>query len=165
MRCARRARWESCRGGGCSRRAGAGAATLALSRRAAAQDTGRILKIGSMGPFTGPASRTGAEIKNGVMLALEDAKAAGEIPGRRRRQEARRRGGVGRRASTSPETGIKAYTDAITRQGIQFAMNGWHSSVAMAVSELTSTYKIVHVGDLGETQFLAEKMAKDPAQV
>ena len=45
--------------------AGAGAATLALSRRAAAQDTGPVLKIGSMGPFTGPASRTGAEIKNG----------------------------------------------------------------------------------------------------
>ena len=143
--------------------AGAGAATLALSRRAAAQDTGPVLKIGSMGPFTGPASRTGAEIKNGVMLALEDAKAAGEIPvvvdGKKRDVEV-----VWVDSELSPETGIKAYTDAITRQGIQFAMNGWHSSVAMAVSELTSTYKIVHVGDLGETQFLAEKMAKDPAK-
>ena len=68
------------------------------------------------------------------------------------------------RQRVEPGDRIKAYTDAITRQGIQFAMNGWHSSVAMAVSELTSTYKIVHVGDLGETQFLAEKMAKDPAK-
>jgi branched-chain amino acid transport system substrate-binding protein len=138
------------------------AGALALSgRRGLAQATGPALRIGSQGPFTGPASRTGAEIRNGVTLAIEDARAAGEIPltidGQRRDVEI-----VWVDGQSSPETAVRAYTDAITREGVEFFISGWHSSVAMALSELNSTYKIVHVGDLGETQFLSEKMRNDP---
>ena len=40
----------------------------------------RTLKIGFMGPFTGPASRTGDQFKRGIKMALEDAETNGEIP-------------------------------------------------------------------------------------
>ncbi|MEK0084521.1 ABC transporter substrate-binding protein [Benzoatithermus flavus] len=153
--------------GGLSRRhllqvTGTGAAALAVAGRAGfAQEAGPPLKIGSQGPFTGPASRTGAEIRNGVTLAIEDARAAGEIPvtidGRKRDVEI-----VWVDGQSSPETAVKAYTDAITREKVNFFISGWHSSVAMALSELNSTYRIVHLGDLGETQFLSEKIRKDP---
>jgi branched-chain amino acid transport system substrate-binding protein len=119
------------------------------------------LKIGSMGPFTGPASRTGDEFKNGVALALEDAKAEGDLPltidGEQRDVEI-----VFIDSQSSPEKGVRALTDAISRQGVQFIANGWHSSVAMAAIDAEVPYNIVHIGHLGETQYLSEKINTDP---
>jgi branched-chain amino acid transport system substrate-binding protein len=126
-----------------------------------AQDMGEPLKIGSFGPFTGPASRTGDEIKKGVELALEDARADGDLPltidGQKREVEI-----VWIDSQSSPEKAVKAVQDAITRQGVQFLANGWHSSVAMAIIDAEVPYEIIHLGHLGETQFLSEKMRGDP---
>jgi branched-chain amino acid transport system substrate-binding protein len=126
-----------------------------------AQDTGGPLKIGSFGPFTGPASRTGDEFKNGVALALEDARAEGDLPltidGQKRDVEI-----VWIDSQSSPEKAVRAVQDAITRQGVQFLANGWHSSVAMAIVDAEAPYDIVHIGHLGETQYLSEKMRGDP---
>src|SRR5687768_15968764 len=58
----------------------AAAFLFAKPRFLRAQDAVEPLKIGSFGPVTGPASRTGDEFKNGVALALEDARAAGDLP-------------------------------------------------------------------------------------
>ena len=119
------------------------------------------LKIGSMGPFTGPASRTGDEFKNGVALALEDARAEGDLPltidGEAREVEI-----VWIDSQSSPEKAVRAVQDAITRQGVQFLANGWHSSVAMAIIDAEVPYDIVHIGHLGETQYLSEKINTDP---
>ena len=38
-------------------------------------------------------------------------------------------------SQSSPETAVRADTDAITRQGVEFFISGWHSSVAMALIE------------------------------
>jgi branched-chain amino acid transport system substrate-binding protein len=65
-------------------------------------------------------------------------------------------------SQSSPEKAVKAVTDAITRQGVQFLANGWHSSVAMAIIDAEAPYDIVHIGHLGETQYLSEKMRGDP---
>jgi branched-chain amino acid transport system substrate-binding protein len=139
--------------------AAAGAAFL-LATTALRAQTGP-LKIGSMGPFTGPASRTGDEFKNGVALALEDARAEGDLPltidGEQRDIEI-----VYIDSQSSPEKAVKAVTDAITREGVQFICNGWHSSVAMAVTDAEAPFKIVHIGHLGESQYISEKMAADP---
>jgi branched-chain amino acid transport system substrate-binding protein len=126
-----------------------------------AQDMGEPLKIGSFGPFTGPASRTGDEFKNGVALALEDARAEGDLPltidGVKREVEI-----VWIDSQSSPEKAVRAVQDAITREGVQFLANGWHSSVAMAIVDAEAPYDIVHIGHLGETQYLSEKMLGDP---
>jgi branched-chain amino acid transport system substrate-binding protein len=139
----------------------ASAAFLVASAAWRAHAAGEPLKIGSMGPFTGPASRTGDEFKNGVQLALEDARAEGDLPltidGQKRDVEI-----VWIDSQSSPEKAVKAVQDAITRQGVQFLANGWHSSVAMAISDAESPYDIVHIGHLGETQYLSEKMRGDP---
>src|SRR3546814_12161249 len=41
-------------------------------------------------------------------------------------------------------------------------VSGWHSSVAMAVSEAESGMNIVHIGHGGESQYICEKINKDP---
>lgn len=140
---------------------GAAALLVAKPKFLRAQDMGEPLKIGSFGPFTGPASRTGDEFKKGVELALEDARAEGDLPltidGEQRDVEI-----VWIDSQSSPEKAVKAVQDAITRQGVQFLANGWHSSVAMAISDAEAPYDIVHIGHLGETQYLSEKMRSDP---
>jgi len=139
----------------------AGAAFMVLARGARAQEMGAPLKIGSMGPYTGPASRTGDEFKNGVAMALEDALANGDLPlvidGQKRDVEI-----VFIDSQSSPEKAVKAVTDAVSRQGVQFIVNGWHSSVAMAITDAEAPLKIVHIGHLGESQYISEKINKDP---
>jgi branched-chain amino acid transport system substrate-binding protein len=139
----------------------ASAAFLVASAAWRARAASEPLKIGSTGPFTGPASRTGHEFKNGVAMALEDARAAGDLPlvidGEQRDVEI-----VYIDSQSSPEKAVKAVTDAITREGVQFIANGWHSSVAMALLEAEASYKIVHLGHLGSSQFISEKINQDP---
>ena len=140
---------------------GAVAFLVAKPKFLRAQATGEPLKIGCKGPFTGPASRTGDEFKNGVAMALEDARADGDLPltidGEQRDVEI-----VFIDSQSSPEKAVRAVTDAITREGVQFIANGWHSSVAMALIDAEAPYKIVHLGHLGESQFISEKINQDP---
>ena len=139
----------------------AGAAFMVLADDARAQEMGAPLKLGSMGPFTGPASRTGDEFKNGVAMALEDARADGDLPlvidGKKRDVEI-----VFIDSQSSPEKAVKAVTDAVTRQGVEFIVNGWHSSVAMAIMDTEAPLKVVHIGHLGESQYISEKINTDP---
>lgn len=118
------------------------------------------LKIGFMAPFTGPASRTGDQFKRGIEMALEDAKAAGEIPvkvdGQTLDVEP-----VWVDSQSSPEKAVKAVTDAVNR-GVKLMVTGWHSSVAMACMDAESALKIVHIGHQGESQYINFKINDDP---
>ncbi len=143
---------------------GAAGAFLALTLSSLkAQAAEGPLKLGTMGPFTGPASRTGDEFKNGVAMAIEDAKAAGELPlvldGKKRDIEL-----VFIDSQSSPEKAVKAVTDAVTRRGVEFIVNGWHSSVAMAIIDSEVPLNIVHIGHLGESQYISEKINTDPTK-
>lgn len=141
----------------------AGAIWYVMAPSIRAQEMGKSLKIGCMGPFTGPSSRTGDGFKKGVMMALEDARAEGEIPvvvdGKKRDIEI-----VWIDSQSSPEKAVKAVTDAINRQGVEFLVNGWHSSVAMAVMDAEVPFNVVHLGHQGESQFISEKINKDPTK-
>lgn len=125
-----------------------------------AQDQGP-LKIGIMAPFTGPSSRTGDGFRKGAEMALEDARADGEVPvtvdGAQRDIEL-----VWVDSQSSPEKAVKAVTDAVNRQGVQLMVSGWHSSVAMAVMDAEAPMHIVHIGHNGESQFISEKINEDP---
>ena len=116
----------------CSRVPGPGltlAAVLSATRSWAADEP---LEIGCLGPFTGPASRTGANIRQGVEMALEDARNAGGIPvtigGAKPEVSV-----VWVDSQSSPEKAVRALREAIDREGIKMLIGGWHSSVAMAV--------------------------------
>src|SRR3546814_16675728 len=65
-------------------------------------------------------------------------------------------------SQSSPEKAVKAVSDAVNRHGVQFMVSGWHSSVAMAVSEAESGMNIVHIGHGGESQSICEKINNDP---
>jgi branched-chain amino acid transport system substrate-binding protein len=118
------------------------------------------LKIGFMGPFTGTASRTGDAFKRGINMALEDARAAGEIPvkvdGKTMDVEP-----VWVDSQSSPEKAVKAVTDAVNR-GAKLMVTGWHSSVAMACMDAESPLKIVHIGHQGESQYINFKINDNP---
>ena len=141
--------------------AGAAASLLLPSGHVRAATTGETLKIGVMGPFTGPASRTGDSFKKGFAMALEDAAKHGltpvKIEGQPHDVEL-----VYIDSQSDPEKAVLAETDAINRQGVKFLVGGWHSSVAMAVMDVEAPYKLVHIGHMGEAQTIDEKINKDP---
>ena len=133
------------------------ALTAGLPKEAHAAKT---LKIGFMAPFTGPASRTGDMHRKGVEMGLAEARAAGEIPvkvdGKTMDIEP-----VWVDSQSSPEKAVKAVTHAINR-GVKMMVTGWHSSVAMAVMDAESPFKIVHLGHGGESQYINFKINDDP---
>src|SRR3546814_15582641 len=109
-----------------------------------------------MGPFTGPSGRTGEAIQKGAQMAVEDARANGLLPltidGAQREIEL-----VYIDSQSSPEKAVKAVNDAVNRQGVQFMVSGWHSSVAMAVSEAESGMGIVHIGQARKSGVLGKR--------
>jgi branched-chain amino acid transport system substrate-binding protein len=119
------------------------------------------IKVGVMGPFTGPSSRTGDAFKKGTKLALEHARADGDIPvtinGTKRDVEL-----VWVDSQSSPEKAVKAVTDAVNRRGVDIMVSGWHSSVAMAVTDAEAPLDIVHIGHNGESQYICEKVNENP---
>ena len=139
----------------------AGVISLVAPGAALGQDQAGVLKIGVMGPFTGPASRTGDGIRKGAMMALEDARAAGELPvtidGRQVDIEI-----VWVDSQSSPEKAVKAVSDAVNRHGVRVMVTGWHSSVAMAVMDAEVPFRVVHIGHQGESQYISEKINSDP---
>lgn len=137
--------------------AAGGALSMALPKEAHAA---RKLKIGFMAPYTGPASRTGDMHRKGVEMALEEARAAGEIPvrvdGKTLDIDP-----VWVDSQSSPEKSVKAVTQAINR-GVKMMVTGWHSSVAMACMDAEAPLKIVHLGHGGESQYINFKINDNP---
>lgn len=125
-----------------------------------ARADGKPIKIGCLAPFTGPSSRTGENIRQGTMMAIEDARADGEIPltvdGEKRDIEI-----VLVDDQSDPEKGVLALRDAVSREGVEFMINGWHSSVALATMDVEADLGIVHLGNLGESQSIADKINSD----
>ncbi|MGF1759292.1 ABC transporter substrate-binding protein [Photobacterium sagamiensis] len=126
-----------------------------------AQSLGPPLRIGVSGPYSGPAQHTGAALKQGTLMALEDARAKGEVPvvidGKLRDIDI-----VWVDSQSNPDTAAKAVTDAITRQGVELMIGGWHSSVALAMMDAEAPLKMIHIGHLGASQYIADKINQDP---
>jgi len=137
--------------------AAGGTLSMALPKKAHAAKT---LKIGFMAPYTGPASRTGDLHRKGVEMALEDARATGEIPVRVDRKSLDIEP-VWVDSQSSPEKAVKAVTQAINR-GVKMMVTGWHSSVAMACMDAEAPFKIVHLGHGGESQYINFKINDNP---
>jgi branched-chain amino acid transport system substrate-binding protein len=139
---------------------GLAAAAAAVPQVALAQDAEPVV-IGVMGPFTGAAGRTGEGIRNGALMAVEDARENGFLPltidGEERDIEI-----VWVDSQSSPEKAVKAVSDAVNREGADILVSGWHSSVAMAVMDATASMDIVMIGNGGESQYICEKINQDP---
>ncbi len=115
----------------------------------------KVFKLGVMGPFTGPSARTGEEFQGAVKMAFEniDYKIGDykiEL--------------VWIDSQSDPEKATRAYEEAVVQDGIQAGLLNWHSSVAVAVMEVTAKHKIPHFFGMGATEVVNEKFHSDPAK-
>jgi branched-chain amino acid transport system substrate-binding protein len=112
-------------------------------------------KIGVLGPFTGPSARTGVEFRTSSELALEKINyTIGDytiVP-------------VWVDSQSDPEKATRAYEEAIVQGGIEAGVLNWHSSVSVAVMEVTAKHKVPHFFGFGATEVVNEKFDSDPAK-
>lgn len=135
----------------------AAAALMANPGRAQPALSSAALKIGFTGPLSGPDREIGLDIRRGVLMALMDARAEGEIPvvvGNRRHNI----DPVWIDSGSNPDQAVAATIRAITQDKVAMLVGGWHSDVALALMDAESPYGIVHLGHLGEAQSIAERI-------
>ena len=115
------------------------------------------IKTGVMAPYTGGASRTGEEFKNGALMARDELRAVGMLPvmidGEMRDIEF-----VWVDSESSPEKAVKAYQNAVAREGVEIMVNGWHGSVALAVIDIAAQHNMIHFGHLGAPGAISHKI-------
>ena len=118
------------------------------------------IKMGVMAPYTGGASRTGEEYRNGALMARDELRAIGMLPvmidGEMRDVEF-----VWVDSQSSPEKAVKAFQSAVTREGVEIMVNGWHGSVGLAVIDIAAQYDIIHFGHLGAPAAISHKIIEN----
>lgn len=136
----------------------AAATALPWSSKAPA---GEALRIGVLGPFSGPASGTGKDIRQGILMALDDARAEGEIPvtiaGKQRAIEP-----LWIDSRSDPDVAVAALVEVLARSQLAMMVGGWHSAVALAVMDVEAGRGIVHLGNLGSAEAVANQINRDP---
>jgi branched-chain amino acid transport system substrate-binding protein len=113
----------------------------------------KVLKVGVMGPMTGPAAKVGEEFRNSTEMAFDKI---GYKIGDYKIEI------VWIDSQSDPAKATNAYSEAVERGGIQAGIMNWHSSVAVAVMEVTAQYKIPHFGGMGAASTVNEKWVQDP---
>ena len=99
---------------------------------AQAQDT---IKIGVVGPRTGPAAATGKAFEEGIAIALDHLNARGGVLGKKVEVIFEDTGGV-------PEKAASAFEKLATRDKVPIVVGESHSSSALAEIELANRYKV-----------------------
>jgi branched-chain amino acid transport system substrate-binding protein len=111
--------------------------------------------VGILGPFTGPSARTGEEFRTSAEMAFEAINY--EICGTPINV-------VWVDSQSDPDRASRAYEEAIVRDGMQAAALNWHSSVSVAVMEITAQHKVPHFFGFGATEVVNEKFESDQAK-
>src|SRR3989339_2005284 len=113
----------------------------------------KILKIGVLGPFTGPSAQTGKEFQASVEMAMDTI---GYTVGDYKIEV------VWVDSQSDPAKASSAYAEAVEGKGIQAGVLNWHSSVAIAVMDLAAQYKIPHMFGFGASEVVNQKWQADP---
>ncbi len=124
-------------------------ASIVFAQPSSAQ---KVFRVGFLGPLTGPVARTGDEFKSAVALALDGA---GSRVGDYRIEP------VWIDSQSDPEKATRAYEEAVVGKGVQAGCLNWHSSVAVAVMEVTARYHIPHFFGMGATDVVNQKFNSD----
>lgn len=93
------------------------------------------IKIGAIGPRTGPAAATGKAFEEGIALALDYINEQGGLLGKKVEVIFEDTGGV-------PEKGVAALEKLVNRDKVAIVVGTSHSSVGLAVSEQANRYKM-----------------------
>ncbi len=128
-------------------------ACFALTLFAGNAMSAKVLKVGVLGPFTGPSAKNGAEFKASVEMALDKINyTVGDY-----KLEI-----VWIDSQSDPAKAASAYAEAVERKGIDCAIHNWHSSVAVAAMDVAAQYKIPHWFGFGATEVVNQKWRSDP---
>lgn len=118
-----------------------------------AKESERVLKVGVLGPFTGPNALSGELIQTAVKMGFEEVNyTIGDYTIEL----------VWIDSQSNPETGVKAYRKAIEEHDVQVGLLNWHSSVSVSVMDVVAEYKIPHFFTLGESSLVNRKFDDDP---
>ncbi len=113
----------------------------------------KSLKVGVLGPFTGPSAQTGKEFQASVEMALETIDyTVGDY-----KIEV-----VWVDSQSDPAKASGAYAEAVEGKGIQAGVLNWHSSVAIAVMDVAAQYKVPHMFGFGASEVVNDKWQADP---
>lgn len=112
-----------------------------------------VLKVGILGPFSGPSSRTGDELHASATMAFEEI---GWQIGAYTIEP------VWIDSQSDPAQAALAYEEAIVQDGIEAGILNWHSSVSVSCMELTAQYQVPHLFGLGGTGVVNEVFQSDP---
>ncbi|MBI4402958.1 MAG: ABC transporter substrate-binding protein, partial [Deltaproteobacteria bacterium] len=93
------------------------------------------IKIGVVGPRTGPAAATGKAFEEGITLALDVLKASGGVLGRPVEVVFEDTGGV-------PEKAVAAFEKLATKDKVAIVVGESHSSSALAEIEVSNRYNL-----------------------
>ena len=93
------------------------------------------VKIGVVGPRTGPAAATGKAFEEGIALALEHINGAGGVLGKPLEVVFEDTGGV-------PEKAASGFEKLVTRDQVPIVVGESHSSSALAEIEVANRYKV-----------------------
>lgn len=115
-------------------------------------EPGQVLKVGVLGPFTGPNSRVGEEFIGAVEMAFDNYDSTiGDY-----KLEI-----VQIDSQSDPEKATRAYEDAAIRDGIDVSILNWHSSVAAACMDAAARNQVPHFFGFGAADIVNEKYLGD----
>jgi branched-chain amino acid transport system substrate-binding protein len=112
----------------------------------------KTFTIGVLGPFTGPSALTGEQFRAASEMALEAVDyQVGDYT-----LEV-----VWIDSQSDPEKATRAYEEAVVQDGVQAGVLNWHSSVSVAVMEVTAVHEVPHFFGFGATEVVNEKFNSD----
>jgi branched-chain amino acid transport system substrate-binding protein len=113
----------------------------------------KVFKVGSIGPFTGPAAQSGANQQAGVKQRFAEHNwMIGDYKIEHILVD----------SVSDPAKGSNAFTEAVERKGMQAIVGGWHSSVAIACVDLEVKYGIPHISTGAAALPLSRKIQENP---
>ncbi len=107
------------------------------------------IKIGSIGPLSGPYAVYGGDCKNGIELAVNEINEAGGINGQKFELIAEDDEGAA-------EKSVSAYKKLVTKDGTKFIIGSLTSGCAIAISPLAQAQKVLQIAPAATAPKLTE---------
>lgn len=112
----------------------------------------KVVNVACIAPLTGPASRSGEEIKNGVEMQFEKiGYKVGDYTVKLFWVD----------SESDAEKGALAYEECILKNDIDIGFMNWHSWVAASCMEVAAKYKIPHFLAFGSSATVVEKVQNE----
>jgi branched-chain amino acid transport system substrate-binding protein len=113
------------------------------------------VKIGGMGPLTGPVAFYGKHMMEGEKMAVDEINSAGGVLGRKLEL-------VFLDDGSDTEKGVTAAKQLIERDKVDILMGTQRSGVALALLELAADHRIPYIITAAADTGIIEKIASDP---